>query len=81
MQPSLTQAGSLGSSEAEMFLECEHRILYDLDWETAQAATALPPSVTAQNKHCANRVFLKQAISENCCASTKIKTNQSGHRS
>lgn len=37
-----------------------------------------PPWVTAQNKHCANRESLKQAISENCCASTKIKTNQSG---
>lgn len=50
MQPSLTQAGSLGSAEAEMFLECEHFILYDLDWETAQSATALPPSLSDSPK-------------------------------
>lgn len=37
-----------------------------------------PPSATAQNKHCANCWSLKQAIRENCWASTKIKTNQSG---
>lgn len=67
-----------GSAEAETFLECECCILCDLDWATAHLAAPLPPSATAQNKHCANHVSLKQAISENCCASTKIKTNQSG---
>lgn len=37
-----TQAGSQGLAEAEMFLECECRILCDLDWENAHLATPRP---------------------------------------
>lgn len=42
VQPFPAQAGSLGLAEAEMFLECECRILCDLGWETAHLATPLP---------------------------------------
>ena len=60
------------------FLECGYRLLCDLGWDAARLAVLLPPSVTAQNKHGRNWVFLKQAISKNCCAATKIKNNPSG---
>lgn len=77
-QPFPTQAGSLGLAEAGMFLECEWAL--DFVWSALGACPFgyTPPSVAAQNKHCANRQSLKQAITENYCASTKIKTNQSG---
>lgn len=34
--------GSPSLAEAEMFLECECCILYDLDWETAHLAIPHP---------------------------------------
>lgn len=62
----------------EPFLECGCRVLCDLGWASAHLATLLPPSAAAQNKHCRNCASLKQAIRENCWASTKIKNSPSG---